>query len=208
MRKSAGVAVAVVALALTGCLKEDQYSGNVEGSPVVVVGDNTVDAAAGELHATLDPNHQVKLAGDDQSIEKYEPVLAEYLAATPAPEHVIIDVGTHELTSNPEPELGQALAYFATMSIEAGTACTYVVTVPEVGSLANDSTADLNAALREADGWPGLDYVDWAGAVAENPGYVDGAGRPTDTGAAAYAALVDEALSAGCIEASADNPPT
>jgi hypothetical protein len=186
-----------VAISASGCLVEDDYSGNPEGNTIAVIGDGTVATASDDLHSTLDDSYRVRLAGTETDVTGLTSVTYDFLTHDVTPSQVVFNAGAYDIAQGDTENLAEELFTMVTLPHYFAATCVHVVTIPEVGPTDTPATAALNEAMMivpPSSGEALWNVVDWAAAVEANPGYVDASGKPTAEGAAVYADLVSEAL--------------
>lgn len=198
-RRGGLVALAAVALAIAlvsaACIQEETFTGNPTGHTVALIGNQLTFQSRTAIHSTLDPTYQVKLSAlSDSLIADQQTVGTTY--ATPAPEAIILEVGTGDVEKGTA--TAASLAQLDTLVAKYPTSCVIVVTLTEEGIGAsplvynNTAAAAFNQGIYDR----GLFYLDWNSATYGTGTQYRGADgiTPTAEGQTLYAGLLESQL--------------
>lgn len=201
-RAAGRAAVALLALVVaSGCLVvEEDYTGNPDGPRVALLGDSISYGAVDEIHAALDPTHQVRIHAVTGITFAGSQERAVEFGATD-PDVVVVELGTNDVWTNVP--LATITMDLTTLLGEFPAACVVMSTVNEhtQNAVSGDGIVYDNAAahdLNEVIRAQATNLVEWdVAANADAARYLDaGTIHPTPDGEALLAALVQEQVEA------------
>lgn len=209
MRKLLGTLAAV--MLLVGCYTEDDYTGNPEGPKVAIVGDGDMETVAAGLHAALDGDYRVRVAGHERTTYDNAAVIQEFLDVAVSDAGMVFGedvpdvfvlmpswLDVHQNDRDPFEFYGFTGDLDPTpIGVRAITTTAGICYV--FGTLTYDraDVDEANDLLRSpgfAAAYPDVVLADWDAEVDAHPGYQNNEGGVTVSGEAALVATIDAAV--------------
>lgn len=140
------VVIVLAALAFSGCVVD--FTGNLAGTKVAMLGDSLLGKSADQQHLRLDPTYQTSInAGYGSTIAKAQPVGAELAAL--APPILVVDLGTNDAWNSVPTDT--SIADYDHIVDQFPTSCLVVVTIVDTvpGPAGSPYHPELAAALND-----------------------------------------------------------
>jgi len=203
LKRAAPAAAALTAiLLLASCVLEEEYTGNLDGPRVAVIGDSITYFSVDELHDALDPDVAVRVAAAIGATFERGRDPALVLGPT-EPDVAVVMLGTNDVWRGLT--LAKTTADMEALLAEFTGACIVMATLNEntVDAVAADGALYDNvaaSATNEVIRARADRVVEWdASANADAVRYLDGGTiHPTDEGSQLLASLVAEQV-ASCV---------